>query len=327
MRVRGLNRAVVVLIIANLTMKYLFNLVFSFKNFDLKKFFCKNSLIRIACLFFASLSICSCESIGKNSTAMHELNVKSIDKIAEKNGFKKEFISGGKFIITTYSKVTNTYSPDYVIYIEGDGNVTRFGGTPSANPTPKNHMTLNLAFKDKRENVIYIARPCQYTPMRMNPACTTEYWTNKRWSEDSVDNINNVINLVAAKAKNIHLVGFSGGGGIAILVAAKNKKVKDIITIAGNLDVEEFVKYHKNIPCIGSLNPIDYAEKVKNIPQMHFVGSKDSRVPFFIADSFVRKSNSSCVKYRIIEGKTHSKGWIDDWSELLANIKLDCFNN
>jgi hypothetical protein len=283
-----------------------------------------NDNLRKISFLFLLLFVSSCADSNR-TTAFDEANVISANMIAKKNEFKKELVYGGKFTITTYSKITNPSSDDYVIYIEGDGHITKFGGSPSSNPTPINHLVLRLAVKDIRENVIYVARPCQYTPMRMNPNCTPEYWTNKRFSEYCVDNINNVINSVAAKAKNIHLVGFSGGGGMAILVAAKNNKVKDIVTVAGNLDIVGFTKYHKNIPLIGSLNPIDYAQKVKNIPQIHFVGSKDAAVPFFIADSFVRKSNSVCVKYKIVEGNTHSLGWLEDWENLL-NTQPNCEN-
>jgi len=279
-------------------------------------FFLKNSFkkfIFLLCIF----SVSSCRNSQRSNVSQKILSINA-DTIAHKNGFKKELIDGGDFIFTTYSKITNPLS-DYVFYIEGDGNITKFGGTPSKNPTPRNPMVLKLAIKDMRENVVYVARPCQYTPMSMNPKCTEEYWTNKRWSEDSVDNINNVINSLASKAKNIHLVGFSGGGGIAVLVAVKNKKVKDIITVAGNLNVSEFIRYHKNIPCLGSMNPIDYAKKIKNIPQIHLSGSEDKRVPFFIADSFIKKSNSSCVKHRIIDGNTHSKGWLENWENILKS--------
>ncbi len=283
-----------------------------------------NDNLRKISFLFVLLFVSSCADSNR-STTFDEINIISAYSTARKNKFKKELVDGGKFIITTYSKITNPSSDDYVVYIEGDGFITRFGNSPSSNPTPRNHLALKLAVRDERENVIYVARPCQYTPMKMNPNCTPEYWTNKRFSEYCVDNINNVINSVAAKAKNIHLVGFSGGGGMAILVAAKNKKIKDITTVAGNLDIVGFVKYRKNTPLVGSLNPIDYVEKVKNIPQIHFVGSKDTVVPFFIADSFVRKSNSSCVKYKIINGNSHEKGWVEVWRNLL-NTQINCKN-
>ena len=57
-------------------------------------------------------------------------------------------------------------------------------------------MLMNMAAMDKRPNVVYIARPCQYTPMELNPKCNKMYWTDKRLSDDSVAAINEVINKV-----------------------------------------------------------------------------------------------------------------------------------
>ena len=37
------------------------------------------------------------------------------------------------------------------------------GSANSDNPTPVNPMLLKLATMDKRPNIVYIARPCQYT--------------------------------------------------------------------------------------------------------------------------------------------------------------------
>ena len=38
--------------------------------------------------------------------------------------------------------------------------VDRF--TPSSNPTPTNPLAFKMALVDESENIIYLARPCQY---------------------------------------------------------------------------------------------------------------------------------------------------------------------
>jgi dienelactone hydrolase len=145
-------------------------------------------------------------------------------------------------------------------------------------------MLLSLAAMDKRPNIVYVARPCQYTPMELNSKCNPSYWTVKRFSDDSVSSINDVINKINSHQHKFSLIGYSGGGGIAVLIASRNNMVKDIITIAGNLDISAFTNHHKVSPMSGSLNPIDYAKLINNIPQLHLSGGKDKIIPPFIAE-------------------------------------------
>ncbi len=236
--------------------------------------------------------------------------------------FKKVLVKGGDFLITTYQKIDNSSEP-YVFYIEGDGITYGVNGDrPSANPTPISQMLLSLAAMDERPNIVYVARPCQYTPMELNPKCNPSYWTIKRFSDDSVNAINDVINKINSHQHKFSLIGYSGGGGIAVLVAARNNMVKDIITIAGNLDHTAFSNHHKVSPLSGSLNPIDYAKLINNIPQLHLSGGKDKVIPPFIAEKYVEKSNSVCVKQKTFPNIDHKSGWDKVWNNIYnTNIK------
>lgn len=245
--------------------------------------------------------------------------------IGSMHKFEKQLVKGGDFWITTYQKTTNKSLP-YVFYIEGDGRAFNGKYKVSNNPTPKSRLLIELAAMDDRANVVYIARPCQFTPMDLNPKCsTTAYWTSKRLSDDSVESINQVINQVN-NGRPFSLIGYSGGGGIATLVAARNSLVKDIITISGNLDHKKFTQHHNVDPMVYSLNPIDYAKKINHIPQLHLSGGKDTIIPPFIADNYVQESDSSCVRQRIFPNKTHYKGWKDVWKYIL-DLPLVCHNN
>jgi poly(3-hydroxybutyrate) depolymerase len=152
--------------------------------------------------------------------------------------------------------------------------------------------------------------------MELNPKCDSSYWTNKRLSDDSVDAINDVINKVNSNHHKFSLSGYSGGGGIAVRVAARNNMVKDIITIAGNLDHRAFTEHHKVSPMNGSLNPIDYAKSINNIPQWHISGGNDKVIPPFIAERYVEKSNSVCAKQKIFPDIDHKSGWTKVWESI-----------
>ena len=264
--------------------------------------------------------LCSSVLSGCNSTSTTK---SSSESIAGLHDFNKVMVKGGDFLITTYQKVTDK-NASYVFYIEGDGSPFEGKYKISLNPTPRQRTFVNLATMDKRPNVIYIARPCQYTPMEANPKCTNLYWTSRRLSDDSVDALNQVINSIN-NGQPFSLIGYSGGGGIAVLIAARNNKVKDIITVAGNLDHVAFTSYHNVTPMIDSLNPINFAEKINMIPQLHVSGAKDTKVPPFIADKFVKASASVCVKNRTFQGVSHNKGWDKIWEHIL-NIPLNCHN-
>lgn len=230
------------------------------------------------------------------------------------NGFDKKLVQAGQFHITTYQKITDPSKP-YVFYIEGDGHAFQ-NKRPTLDPTPNKLMMINLATSDSRANVIYIARPCQYTPKTFNPACDDiTYWTSKRLSSETVDVINTTIHKINGN-KNFHLIGFSGGGGIAVLVAARNPNVIDIITIAGNLDTENFTTHHKVSPMKSSLNPIDFAQQINHIPQLHLSGRNDQIIPSFIAENYIKASSSTCVKQKIYNAE-HNTGWMKLWPQIL----------
>ena len=249
--------------------------------------------------------------------AGHESRQKSANMVAEHSGFKGDVIKAGEFWLQTYQKVSNPALP-YTVYIEGDGFAFRDKWHISPDPTPTRPMLLELATQDYRSNVIYIARPCQYEPINMDLHCNNSYWTVKRMSDEVVNSINVAINKLTHN-QPVDLIGYSGGGGIAVLIGARNHHIRSIITIAANLDIVAFNQYHNVRPMVGSLNPIDVASKVKNIPQTHYTGGGDTIVPSFIADKFVQAADSSCVKQEIIPDVSHDgNGWKKNWNYILS---------
>ncbi|MES2214472.1 MAG: alpha/beta hydrolase [Pseudomonadota bacterium] len=278
-------------------MKYLFDI----KNFCVLFFVC----------FF--LSGCQTYVLGRHKAA---------ERIGERYHMTQRLVKGDKFWLMTYQRITNPQAP-FVVYIEGDGYAFKTKYTISEDPTPIRPMLLRLAAEDTRQNVVYIARPCQYTMEMDKAVCDESYWSDKRMSDEVVRSINDVIIELTNKAP-VRLVGFSGGGGIAVLVAARNPQVRSILTIAGNLDHVAFNNYHDSRPMLGSLNPIDYVSKVRNIPQLHFSGGIDKIVPPFIGDKFVQAANSPCVHQEVIPDVEHREGWERRWDYILS-APIKCY--
>ncbi len=242
--------------------------------------------------------------------------------IVRSHQMQKKIIPVHGFLITTYSRIT---APQYpvTVYIEGDGFAWLSRSQPSSNPTPINPLALRLAMQDISPNIIYIARPCQFT---QGPACKVPYWTNKRFSDEIVTSMNDVLNIFMDnnKLNNVRLVGFSGGGSIAALLAARREDVVDLRTIAGNLDHKKHSSIHKVSTLNGSLNPPDMAETLRHIPQHHFIGGLDKNVTFAIYQSYATAlKNSTCLNYTIVPDATHIKKWQEKWQNL-SQIHPSC---
>ncbi|MFT7432926.1 MAG: hypothetical protein ACI9TY_000548 [Alphaproteobacteria bacterium] len=199
-------------------------------------------------------------------------------------------------------------------YLEGDGRAWLSKKRPSSDPTPSNSLVLKLMQIDKTP-AIYLARPCQY---HLNEKCKQYYWTEGRHDDVAVTTMNDAISKIKKRydANFVELFGHSGGGAMAVLIAAKRSDVKGITTVAANLDVPFFTKHHKITEMKGSLNPIDVADKIKNIPQLHLAGGQDKVIPPFLIKRYISKSASPCVAYEEFSGNSHHQGWIDIWLDI-----------
>jgi hypothetical protein len=206
------------------------------------------------------------------------------------------------------------------IYIEGDGVAWLNDRTRSSDPTPVNAVALKLALADVRENVAYLARPCQFVADNLRRNCSVNYWTGHRFSPQVVAAMNEAVSQLKAHyaAKNLQLVGYSGGGAIAALVAARRNDVKRLVTVAGNLDHRIWTQMHTLTPLTGSLNPVDAWQHLAAIPQVHFVGAKDTIVPEAVAQSYRgRFPVGQGPEIRVIEQFDHHCCWVRDWPALM----------
>jgi pimeloyl-ACP methyl ester carboxylesterase len=181
-------------------------------------------------------------------------------------------------------------------------------------------MMLSLVAEDPAPNVVYLARPCQYTPPEQNPKCDEFYWTDGRFSEDVVRSMDQGVSyfIEKAKAPGAALIGYSGGAAVAVLVTARRKDILSLRTIAGNLDPELVNRYHKVSPLEGSLDPMDVAEKVASVPQLHFIGGDDEIIPLATMSSFLKKmGDERCFRTKTVPDASHQDGWIEPWKHLL----------
>ena len=252
-------------------------------------------------------------------------------KRARRAGFDKEYVKAGIFTLMTYQRFTplekgNSLTGFKVpcesirIYIEGDGRAWETRSRLSDDPTPSDPIALGLAAVDSFDRVAYVARPGQF-PAPDSAECDPTYWSARRFAPEVVESFDKAIDILKKRsgAKNVELIGYSGGGAIAVLVAARRSDISSLRTVAGNLNPKALCSYHHVSQLDGSMDPLDAAQKVANIPQRHFVGSKDRTVPSSMAESFVKKEgDTNCESITIVDGVTHNGGWHERWKELLS---------
>lgn len=273
------------------------------------------------------------------------------DTLANSHGFEKKIIPTQSFLLTSYQKhtlesqpqsnqkkTTQKNSNELTIYIEGDGRSWISRTRLSSDPTPRQPIALKLAIQDPNHKVAYLARPCQYTPIANQPACDPSIWSNRRFSNTVITSMNEAITKLKQKAdaQKIHLVGFSGGAAVAILIAERRTDIATLRTVAGDLNPNRLAEYHHTTPLNSneSLNPIEAIPRLTHLPQYHFSGEKDKIVPPFIAIEFVNKINhyhhiksdhpklekqdlKNCAHYQIIPKATHHEGIESIWPTLL----------
>lgn len=191
-----------------------------------------------------------------------------------------------------------TYGPKPIpattltIYIEGDGLAWLSTDTPSTNPTPINPIGLKLAIHDKTHHpVVYLARACQYISGKNWETCRMADWTNARFSPAIIHATQQAIDALKLRyrAKKIRLVGYSGGGAIATLVAANRTDVIRLITIAGPLDTDAWTRQKNLTPLRGSLNPADAWTSLTTVKQTHWVGGNDTVIPKEVAFAYANR--------------------------------------
>ncbi|MDB2683140.1 alpha/beta hydrolase [Alphaproteobacteria bacterium] len=268
--------------------------------------------VQILLSFFALFIIAGCtQSIVSEQVAM---------RLASPAWMVQRQIPAGPFALTAFERMHERHTTAN-IYIEGDGfelSLPNAGQTP----TPINPVALHLATRDKADNVAYLARPCQFSGMLDREAkCDSKYWTDSRYSQTVIAAYNAALNEIRNRydIEGFNLIGYSGGGGIATILAAQRNDITSLRTVAGNLDIMAYTTHHNVMPLSDSLNPADFASKLKDLPQAHYIGGQDDYIVPSNLEGYLQKiGNTRCVTYDLIQEAEHHEGWVEKWPELLA---------
>jgi len=234
---------------------------------------------------------------------------------AASQGFEKRIFDLERFRITSFVKRIAD-SKELTVYIEGDGAPWPAIDIPPRDPTPRQMTVLQLAAKDKRNSVLYLSRPCQFLETKDLQKCPGEYWSESRYSREVISALTTIVSQVMREfgATRLNLVGYSGGGTIALYLAASRDDVVRLTTLASPLNHALWTEYHEISALSGSMPAFDSWTKLGKIRQFHFAGEKDQIVPPALMEKMLPHGMSA----RIIRDFGHECCWVRDWEKLLA---------
>jgi dienelactone hydrolase len=238
--------------------------------------------------------------------------------MAALHGWQSIDVSAGQFLLRSYIGPSAVDDDDLTIYIEGDGLSWLTRNTISNDPTPVNPIALGMALNQPSGVAAYLARPCQYA-ISKNRNCHPEVWANARFSQEVIDAMSQGVDVLKHRyqAKRITLVGYSGGGAIAMLISRIRDDVAGVVTVAGNLDHRAWTDLHRVTPLYDSLNPADYASELVSTSQMHLVGGADSNMPVAIVEAYSRRLLPvDRPPLKVIPKFDHACCWVEEWRDL-----------
>jgi pimeloyl-ACP methyl ester carboxylesterase len=132
-----------------------------------------------------------------------------------------------------------------------------------------------------------------------------------------------MVAAVEALAKRHHattvtLIGYSGGGTLAMLIAGQAKHVHTVVTLAANLDVASWARYHHYSALRGSLDPAQLPPLRASVRQIHLLGAKDRNVPPALAEPVISRQPNA--KWEVISGADHACCWTKIWPAVLRQL-------
>ncbi len=242
---------------------------------------------------------------------------------ATEAGWLRSNLDAGPFVLTAFVPPQLQQTEVLTIYIEGDGLAWINASTPSRNPTPLNPLALKLALRDPSGTAVYLARPCQFVSGEDKRGCQRKYWTGQRFAPEVIAASLSAIEQLKQRfdAQRLVLVGYSGGGAVASLVAAQRQDVERLITVAGNLDHRTWVREQRLSPLEGSLNAADAWMQLQSVSQTHFVGGRDRIIGVSVAQAYAERFvPGTPLSIKVMPTFDHHCCWAEQWPTLLQGI-------
>jgi len=230
-------------------------------------------------------------------------------------GMEREIVTGAGFdhVVFRTAKPSRQQPPLHV-YLDHDGTPWQ-GGQPAADPTPRNDLTLRLMALDPAP-ALYLGRPC-YLGLAAQPGCSPDLWTSRRYSQSVIDSMAAALRRLVDGhgGPPVVLLGYSGGGVLALLLAPRVPEVVAVITVAANLDIDAWADHHHWPRLQGSQNPSGVSLS-RRVVQRHYAGGHDDVVPPQLVQRAARAGDTVVV----VPDFDHVCCWASLWPQILADV-------
>ena len=237
---------------------------------------------------------------------------------AAARGFERHTVTGDEYTHAVFRSLNADHTKPLHVYLAGDGSPWKRGRWPSADPTPRSSVTLDLMALDPNPSLL-LGRPC-YHGLSDDAQCSEKLWTHARYSPQIVRSMIDALKheLAAARSRSVVLIGYSGGGALAMLMAEHLGQIRALVTIAANLELAAWATHHEYEPLAGSLSPADVAPLGRQIVQLHLTGSDDSVVPPEVTAAGLQRQPHA--QLRTISGFDHRCCWASVWPSVIAEL-------
>ncbi|MGQ7843149.1 alpha/beta fold hydrolase [Granulosicoccus sp. 3-233] len=254
-----------------------------------------------------------------------------LDELAQSQGFERSELLAEGYRLLVYDNArarsdararrSSADSAILHVYLEGDGSPWTHRTIVMADPTPRRPLMLRLMKLD-REAAVYLGRPC-YNGTSSDDGCDSSLWTSGRYSRTVIDSMASGLRVLAHRygASELWLMGHSGGGALAMLLARENPMVTRVVTIAGNLNTRAWTAHHGYTPLYSSINPADLPPIRDEVWQWHFLGGQDAVIPPPLVRRFIMQQPQASGF--LMKQFSHGCCWHLLWPRMLKALEQD----
>lgn len=231
-------------------------------------------------------------------------------------GFIATTLPGTHFRHVAYVAGLDSRLDSLHVYIEHDGTPWIDHRVVADDPTPRTPFALELMARDSGPRML-LGRPCYF---EADAACDPLLWTHSRYSPEVVASMVAALNafVVQHSIRSVVLIGYSGGGTLAWLMAASAPDIVGVVTVAANLDTDAWTQTHGYSAMQGSRNPASLPPLPAAVVQLNYFGGRDANVTPSVARSFaLRHPEAKVVEIAEFD---HVCCWIERWPQLLDAV-------
>jgi len=236
---------------------------------------------------------------------------------ARESGFQFIALDGGAYRLAAFFKPAQRADAETLhVYLDGDGTPWASRWRVSEEPTPRHPVMLRLMALDSAP-ALYLGRPC-YFGHASDPGCSPELWTGRRYGPEVLDSLEVGLRgfLKRRPFQRLALLGHSGGGALALLLAPRFPEAWAVLTLAGNTDTAAWTARHGYTPLSGSLNPADAPPG--RAAEFHYLGAEDRVIPPEVFGPIAQRRSPG--GWAILPKMGHSCCWEGSWGTILKRL-------